>query len=135
MRVIETIETGGRDMPCNIKTDFGLIAIDKEVVARIAGMAAMQCYGVVGMAAKGVKDMKDDLVHMLGMENLTKGIKLWIKEDDSLVINLHIIAEYGTNLSAISESLIRTVRYAVQTHCGLKVGRVNVYVEGLRVHG
>ena len=122
-------------MLCKIKTDFGLIAIDKEVVARIAGMAAMQSYGVVGMAAKGVKDVKDDIVHLLGMENMTKGLKLWIKEDNSLVINLHIIAEYGTNLTAIGESLIRTVRYAVETHCGLKVGRVNVYVEGLRVHG
>ena len=119
-------------MPCKIKTDLGLITIDKEVVARIAGLAAVSCYGVVGMAAKSVKD---GIVHLLGMENLTKGLRLWVKEDGSLVVNLHIVAEYGTNVTAIGESLMRTVRYAVETHCGLKVGRVNVYVEGLRVHG
>jgi uncharacterized alkaline shock family protein YloU len=116
-------------MSCKIKNKYGTINIENEVVARIAGMAAMECYGVVGMATKSVKD---GLVHLLKIESLTKGIK--IKADDKAInIDLHVIAEYGTNITAICESLISTVKYKVEETCGLAVARVNVYVEGLRV--
>ena len=118
-------------MPCKIKNKYGIINIENEVVARIAGMAAMECYGVVGMAAKSVKD---GLVHLLKIESLTKGIKI-NASDKSINIDLHIIAEYGTNITAICESLISTVKYKVEEACGLAVGRVNVFVEGLRVDG
>ena len=118
-------------MPCKIKNEYGTINIESEVVARIAGMAAMECYGVVGMAAKSVKD---GLVHLLKIESLTKGIKISSAEKN-INIDLHIIAEYGTNITAICESLISTVKYKVEEVCGLAVGRVNVFVEGLRVDG
>ena len=116
-------------MSCKIKTDHGMISIENEVVARIAGLAAMECYGIVGMAAKSVKD---GIVHLLKIENLTRGIKL-SANGKSLNIDLHIIVEYGTNITAICESLISTVKYKVEDTCGLTVGQVNVFVEGLRV--
>jgi len=122
---------GGKRMPCKIKNEYGTINLESEVVARIAGMAAMECYGVVGMAAKSVKD---GLVHLLKIESLTKGIKISSAEKN-INIDLHIIAEYGTNITAICESLISTVKYKVEEVCGLAVGRVNVFVEGLRVDG
>jgi uncharacterized alkaline shock family protein YloU len=118
-------------MACKIKNEHGQISIANEVVARIAGMAAMECYGVVGMAAKSVRD---GIVHLLRMENLTKGLKLSV-ENNSLNIELHIIAEYGTNIIAICESLMSAVKYRVEDTCGLHVGRVDVFVEGLRVNG
>ena len=118
-------------MPCKIKNEHGIITIDSEVVARIAGLAAMECYGIVGMAARS---MKDGIVHLLKMENLTRGLEL-CTEGSVLNIDLHVIAEYGTNIKAICESLMSTVKYRVENYCGLKVGRVNVFVEGLRVNG
>jgi len=118
-------------MPCKITNKYGTINIENEVVARIAGMAAMECYGIVGMAAKSVKD---GFVHLLKIESLTKGIRVNVGEKD-IDISLHIIVEYGTNITAICESLISTVKYKVEETCGLAVGRVNVYVEGLRVDG
>jgi len=118
-------------MSCKIKTPHGVISIENEVVARIAGLAAMECYGIVGMAAKSVKD---GLVRLLRIESLTRGIKL-TASDRSINIDLHVIAEYGTNITAICESLISTVKYKVEDQCGLSVGRVNVYVEGLRTDG
>ena len=122
---------GDINMSCKIKNEHGTITISAEVVARVAGLAAMECYGVVGMAAKSVRD---GIVHLLGMENLTKGLKLGVT-DGALHISLHIIAEYGTNVRAICESLMSAVKYRVEETCGLKVGRVNVFVEGLRVNG
>ena len=118
-------------MPCKIKTAHGTISIENEVVARIAGLTAMECYGIVGMAAKSVRD---GIVRLLRMENLTRGIKLTVT-DKTINIDLHVVAEYGTNITAICESLISTVKYRVEESCGLTVGKVNVFVEGLRVDG
>ena len=118
-------------MPCKIKNNYGVISIDNEVVSRIAGLSAMECYGVVGMAAKSVKD---GIVHLLKMENLTRGIKLGVN-DKSINIDLHVVAEYGTNITAICESLMSAVKYKVEETCGLTIGTVSVFVEGLRVHG
>ena len=96
-------------MTAKIENENGVISIDNEVIARIAGMAAMECYGIVGMAAK---NMKDGLVHLLKKESLTKGIKLSV-EDNKINLELHIIVEYGTNIAAIAESAINTVKYTV----------------------
>jgi len=118
-------------MSYKITNSLGAINISNEVVARIAGLAAMECYGVVGMAAKNVRD---GIVHLLKIENLTRGIKL-SSQDDIVNIDLRIVVRYGTNISAICESLKSTVKYKVEEACGLSIGQINVFVEGLRVDG
>jgi len=117
-------------MQSKIKTDLGVIAMENEVIARIAGLAAMECYGVVGMAAKS---LRDGLVHLLKIESLSKGVNLETLETGELVISLHIIVEYGTNLVAISNSLKDNVRYKVEESVGMTVRDVNVFIEGVRV--
>lgn len=116
-------------MQSKIKNDLGTVAIDNEVIARIAGMAAMECYGVVGMAAKNVRD---GFVQLLKMESLTKGVRLAYKEED-LTVDLHIIVEYGTNINAIADTLISNVKYKLEENIGLAVKEVNIFVEGVRV--
>ena len=83
------------------------------------------------MAAKIVKD---DIFQLLKVESLTKGIKISVQED-RIVIDMHIIVEYGTNITAIAENTISTVKYKVETVCGINVEQVNVFVEGVRVDG
>ena len=116
-------------MPSKIKTELGTITIENEVIAKIAGLAAVESYGIVGMAAKNVKD---GLVQLLKRESLTKGIKL-NTDNDALIIDLHIIVEYGTNISAIVDSLVESVKYRVEEYVGLTVAEVNIFVEGVRV--
>ena len=74
-------------MPAKLENEFGVITIENEVIARIAGMAAMDCYGIVGMAAKNVKD---GLVQLLKKESLTKGIKITVNEN-KINLDFHII--------------------------------------------
>jgi len=116
-------------MPSTTKTEHGTVVVDNEVIARIAGLTAMECYGIVGMAARNVKD---GLVHLLKIESLTKGVVLSINEN-ALSIKLHIIVEYGTNIPAIADSLIDTVKYKVEEYVGINVEKVEVFVEGVRV--
>jgi len=117
-------------MQSKIKTELGVIAIENEVIARIAGLSAMECYGVVGMAAKS---LRDGLVHLLKIESLSKGVNITTLENGELVISLHIIVEYGTNLMAISNSLKDNVRYKVEECVGMTVRDVNIFIEGVRI--
>ena len=62
-----------------MSTDLGIITIDPEVIAKYAGTVAVECFGIVGMAAV---NMKDGLVHLLKKESLTRGIRVRISEDN-----------------------------------------------------
>ena len=117
-------------MAAKIKTDFGSVTIDSEVIARVAGLAAMECYGVVGMASINVKD---GFVQLLLGDSLTKGIKVTTQEDNQVVLEFHIIVEYGKKISAIADNLMSTVKYKVEDMLGLEVANVDIYVEGVRV--
>jgi len=118
-------------MPCKLKNELGVITIENEVLSRIAGLAAMDCVGIVGMAAKNVKD---GIVQLLKLESVTKGVRLTLGED-SVSIDLHIIVEYGTNIAAIGETLVSTVKYRVEEFTGVRVEKINIFVEGVRVDG
>ena len=112
------------------KTELGVIGIDNEVIARIAGTVATECYGVVGMAARSIKD---GFVGLLKRESLSKGVRLQSQGENDLVLDLHIIVEYGTNIVAIAQTLMDNVRYRLEETVGLKVQSVNVFIEGVRV--
>ncbi len=118
-------------MSARIENEFGTITIDAEVLARMAGLAAMDCYGIVGMAAKNVKE---GIFQLLKTESLTKGIKLTLN-GNKISIDFHIIVEYGTNISVIANNVISTVKYTLEESAGLEVEQINVYVEGVRVDG
>jgi len=112
-----------------IKNEYGTITIDQETIAQVAGLAATDGYGVVGMAAKS---MKDGLVHLLKKENMTKGVRVHA-DGEYLTIDLYIIVEYGTNIAAIADTLKSNVKYRVEEQVGLPVSEVNIFVEGVRI--
>ncbi|NMA83871.1 MAG: Asp23/Gls24 family envelope stress response protein [Epulopiscium sp.] len=116
-------------MTGKLTNDLGTTLIENEVIARIAGLAAIECYGVVGMAAK---NMTDGLVQLLKRESLTKGIKVLILEN-KVMLDFHIIVEYGVKISAVADNLISTVKYKVEEFIGLEVEKINIFVEGVRV--
>ncbi len=120
---------GAYSMTAKIENKYGSIEIDYEVIAKIAGYSAIECYGIVGMAAKNVKD---GLVQLLKLESLTKGIKMHMV-GDKINLDLHIIVEYGTNISAIADNIMSTVKYSVEEYTGLLVEQVNIFVDGVRV--
>lgn len=116
-------------MIAEFENEIGKVTISKDAIAKIAGLTAMECYGVVGMASK---NMKEGLVKLLGLESLTRGIEVEISEN-KLHITLHIIVSYGTNIAAIGESIMNTVKYKVEQLSGIEVDDVKIMVEGIRV--
>ncbi|RHP29602.1 Asp23/Gls24 family envelope stress response protein [Lachnotalea sp. AF33-28] len=116
-------------MKCRISNQIGEIVIDTEVIARFAGTIAIECFGIVGMAAIS---MKDGLVRLLKRDSLTHGINVSV-EDNRLTIDFHVIVVYGVSISAVSDNLIETVKYKVEQFTGIEVEKINIFVEGVRV--
>ena len=86
------------NMECKIKNDIGTIYITEDVMLKVVGYAALECYGIVAMSSKRAKD---GLVEWLGRENLSKGVQLKLV-DDMLDVDLFIIVEYGISISAVA---------------------------------
>lgn len=119
-----------RTMKGCMNTDLGIITIDPEVIAKYAGTVAVECFGIVGMAAV---NMKDGFVHLLKKESLTRGIQVSISEDNHIALDFHIIVAYGVSISAVTENLISNVQYRVEEFSGMPVDKINIYIEGVRV--
>lgn len=125
----ERIRLGGRYMPSKFSNEYGTIMIDEEVIAQISGSIAMECYGIVGMAARNVKD---GIVHLLKGEGLTKGIAVRLNEN-KVSIDFHVIVEYGTKISAVADNLMSTVKYKAKDSLGIEIEHIKIFIEGVRV--
>lgn len=113
-----------------MSTELGIITIDSEVIAKYAGSVAVECFGIVGMAAVS---MKDGLVKLLKKESLTHGIQVSISDENKITLNFHVIVVYGVSISAVSDNLISNVKYKVEEFSGMLVEKINIFVEGVRV--
>ncbi len=116
-------------MKGRMNSQFGEIAIDPDVVATYAGSVAVECFGIVGMAAV---NMKDGLVHLLRRDSLKHGINVTI-ENNKIALAIHCIIAYGVNIQAVANNLIDDVKYKVENFTGMKVEHLDLFVEGVRV--
>ncbi|HHY43045.1 MAG TPA: Asp23/Gls24 family envelope stress response protein [Thermoanaerobacterales bacterium] len=111
-----------------IKNALGEIHISKEVIAIIAGNAAMDCYGLVGMASR---KMSDGITELLGRENLGKGVEVKISED-VLTVDLYIVVQYGTKIHEVAHNVIEKVDFVLKNTLGFSPDKINVIVHGVR---
>ncbi|MDP2857895.1 MAG: Asp23/Gls24 family envelope stress response protein [Bacillota bacterium] len=116
-------------MDREISNEIGRLSLSDDVIATIAGVAATECYGVVGMASRRVVD---GLAELLGRENLSKGVEV-VVEGDKAAITLNVIVGYGTRISEVARNIVDKVKYTVESTTGLKVAKVKVNVQGVRL--
>ncbi len=107
--------------------DRGIVKISDEVVEVIAGIAASEIKGVVGMSAGIVNGISQILS---GKKNLSKGVKVNVGEDNAS-IDLFIVVEYGVKIPELSLLIQENVIKAVESMTGLKVSAVNIYVQNI----
>lgn len=112
-----------------IRNEYGLIIISKDVIANLAGIATTKCFGIVGMVSSR---FSDGISELLGREALSKGVDVAIK-DDMLNIRVNVVVGYGTRISVIATNVIENVKYIVEKHTGLTVDNVEVFVQGVRI--
>lgn len=113
-----------------IKTEenFGEVKIADEVVAVIAGLAAMEVDGVASMAGSSPKD----IASRLGVKSMTKGVKVDVLEGivtAALTLNL----KYGYNIKETTSKVQEKVKAAIENMTGLDVADVNIRITGVEM--
>ena len=119
-------------MPATITTELGRISITDDILAVIAGYAATENYGIVGMSAKTAGD---SLWKLVGGDNQKRGVRVVTQndgEDQTVEIDLYVTLTYGASLPVGAQNVIENVRYRVNEMTGLRVGNVNIYVEAIQ---
>ncbi|MEW6523124.1 MAG: Asp23/Gls24 family envelope stress response protein [Bacillota bacterium] len=112
--------------PFNDLEEMSSVKIADEVVAVIAGVAASEVGGVVGMSGGLVGDIGE----MLGKRNLSKGVKVLVGDKET-AIDLYIIVQYGACIPDVAHKVQQNVKSAVEVMTGLRVVEVNIHVQGV----
>lgn len=107
----------------------GSLTVSDDVIAEVAGHAALQCYGVVGMAAPNAVD---GLAKILPQSRLRRGILVHTDEEGTLV-SLYVILEHGVNINAVSTNLVDQVTFALKEFLSTPLKGVEIHVQGIKV--
>lgn len=113
-----------------IKTDenLGEVKIADEVVAIIAGLAAMEVEGVASMVGNATRE----LISKLGMKSLSKGVKVDVL-DGIVTVSLALNLNYGYSIKEITSKVQEKVKTAIENMTGLEVADVNIRVAGVEI--
>ena len=111
------------------ENEKGSVNVSTNVYTDIVGTAAINCFGVKGMAARS---LTDGVYHLLRKESVGKGVRVQFHEDDSISIDLHIAVD-NVNMNAVGASIISEVRHQVTKCTGTKVRAVNVYIDSMMI--
>ena len=112
------------------ENENGSVNVSTSVYTEIVGTAAINCFGVKGMAATS---LTDGVYHLLRRESAGKGVHVQFNEDNTISIDLHIIVDNNVNLNAVGASIISEVRYVVTNCTGTEVRAVNVYIDSMMI--
>jgi uncharacterized alkaline shock family protein YloU len=105
------------------KTSLGQIEVSPTAIASLASRAVLESYGVVGMSSKS---LGSGLAELVRRDSHKRGIEVRL-------IDLYVIIEYGTRISAVTYNIMSNVKFGVEKSLGVPVAEVNVHVRGLRV--
>ena len=117
-------------MPIQFNSGLGQIDVSDSCIATIAGFAALECYGLVGMASRN--GLKDGIAVLLGRDNLTKGVEIR-QVQNGVNIDLYIIVSYSTKISEVANNIRSKITYVLNDVIGLEVNEVNIFVQDVRV--
>ena len=114
----------------NIENHLGTISISKDYLTSLIAHTASTCFGVADLNSAEGKSLFSALFKKADMGR-NECVKLAVK-DGKLAVALHITVVFGTNISAIVDSVVHKIRYTVEEKTGLEVGKVTVYVDGMK---
>lgn len=116
------------DENTSVVNEIGDVKIASDVVIVIATMAATEVPGIAGMSG----GFTGDIAEKFGMKSSSKGIKVLIGEDET-IIDLYLIVEYGVKVPDVAWEVQQNVKKAVEAMAGLKVAQVNIHIQGINI--
>ncbi|MCC0631999.1 MULTISPECIES: Asp23/Gls24 family envelope stress response protein [unclassified Clostridioides] len=97
---------------------FGQVKISNDVIATIAGLAALEVEGIETTATLTDKLLKNN------------GVKIQIEEED-VNLDVMVMIKYGMSIPDTAFKVQENVKNTVETMTGLKVSQVNIHIQGI----
>ena len=110
-------------------TIAGNLHVANDVLADMVGNAALECYGVVGMAAPNAAD---GIAKILPASRLRRGVVVTTTEV-GVHVELYVVIEYGTNINTVSQNLVDQVTFALSEYARVPLDGVEVHVQDVKV--
>ncbi len=108
--------------------NLGTLRVTDDVIAIIAGLATVEVDGVYSMSG----GLTGGIAEVLGIKNLSKGIKAETKEND-IYINIYIIAEFGARIPEVAWNIQEKVKKTVERMTGMRVMEANIHVQSVNI--
>ncbi len=108
---------------------IGTVKISNDVLAKIAGFAALECYGIAGMASPG---LQAGVVQLLSREKLQKGVKIG-SQNNEVEVDLYVVVEFEINMAEVANNLMSKIKYVLEKTAGVQVKRIDVHVQGVKL--
>ena len=106
--------------------ELGSVNISEEVLAVIAGAAAME---VDGVSALGTT-LTNDVAALVTRKSVAKGVHLEV-EGEAVMVDVTILVKYGYVVPEVAKNVHDAIQNAVMNTSGLDVSGVNVTVSGV----
>ena len=116
-------------MSINKQTTYGKINIANKAIASVVANAALECYGVVGLAERG--GIAGRIQKVLNKDEYAKGVSI-SQNKASVEISLYVVVSFGVKVTEVLSEIQKKVRYVVSNTFELSVAKVNVYAVSLR---
>ncbi len=104
----------------------GSINISEEVIATIAGAAAIEVDGVAALSASIGKDLAD----LFGKKTISKGVKIAVNEEN-VTADVFILVKLGYAVKEVGENVQSRVGAAIRDMTGFEIDAVNIHVCGV----
>lgn len=108
---------------------LGKISITDSYLKSLVYRTVTGCFGVAGVKSSSFREYI--MGELLGIRQSGMGVHI-ITKNDELIVNLHISVTYGTNISAVVNSVKNKVEFALNEYAGVSVCAVNVYVDSIK---
>ena len=106
--------------------ELGSVNISEEVLAVIAGAAAME---VDGVSALGTT-LTNDVAALVTRKSVAKGVHLEV-EGEAVMVDVTILVKYGYVVPEVAKNVQDAIQNAVMNTSGFDVAGVNVTVSGV----
>jgi uncharacterized alkaline shock family protein YloU len=111
------------------ETRLGRVEVAPSAIAGLAGVAVLECYGVVGLT---YPTLRSGLAQVLRGESYRRGVQVRVV-DQRIVVDLYVVLEYGVRICEVAHNITENVKFRVEKALGVPIEEVNVHVQGLRV--
>ena len=106
----------------------GTLKVSNDCLADLAGYAALECYGFVGMAEI---DEQAGVARLLPAYRLRKGIDV-SSSSQGVCVDLHVVVEQGVNMASVVDNLSASVKFLLRQIAELENVKVTVHIEAMR---